>query len=80
MQPTADDRNGFDLEEFKTLRQEILQKVEASSRLEVFAVTGAAAVYAWLGTRDVAVARAVWFIPCLFPILGYMRRSSATKW
>jgi hypothetical protein len=63
----------FDLEEFKTLRQEILQKVEATNRLEVFAVTGAAAVYAWLATRDHAVVRIVWFIPVLFPVLGFWR-------
>jgi hypothetical protein len=63
----------FDLEEYKSLRAEIVQKVEISARLEVFAVTGAAAVYAWLATRDDAIPRAIWFIPCLFPTLGFWR-------
>ena len=68
-------RNGatFDIEEFKALRQEILQKVDAAFRLEVYAVTGVAAVYAWLVTQRAAIPRSVWFIPVLFPLLGLLR-------
>jgi hypothetical protein len=45
---TLDGEAAFDLEEFKALKNEIQQKVDATSRLEVFCVTGASAVYAWL--------------------------------
>jgi hypothetical protein len=62
----------FDLEEFKALRQEILQKVDAISKLEVLAIGGAATVYAWLATRALSNP-VVWFIPAMFPILGGMR-------
>ncbi len=67
------DTHDFDLEEFKALRQEILQKVDAISKLEVLAIGGAAAVYAWLGTRTVPTPRLIWFIPLLFPVLGWLR-------
>ena len=63
----------FDLEEFKALREEILQKVDAISKLEVVCVGGAAAVYAWLGTRAVPTPTELWFIPVLFPLLGGIR-------
>jgi hypothetical protein len=63
----------FDLEEFKALRAEILLKVEAISKLELTAVGGAAAVYAWLGTRTPDVPGVIWFLPVLFSLLGWVR-------
>ncbi|HYC58983.1 MAG TPA: hypothetical protein VEK79_05390 [Thermoanaerobaculia bacterium] len=67
----ADDR--FDVEEFAALRQEILNKVDANYRVEVFAVTGTAAVYAWLGTRADDIAIGIWYLPILFPVLAFLR-------
>jgi len=71
--PEANNERSFDLEEFRALRQEILHKVEANARLEVFAVTGAAAIYAWLTTSGTSLERLVWYIPVLLPVLGFLR-------
>ena len=62
----------FDIEEFKALRQEILQNVAASYRLEIYAVSGAAAIYAWLATRS-TFAPAIWYLPVLLSFLGSLR-------
>ena len=69
---TRENATELDLEEFKSLREEILQKVEASYRLEIIAVSGAAAVYAWLATRPI-VSPPMWLVPIFFPIFGFLR-------
>jgi hypothetical protein len=69
----ADGEESFDVEEFRALRQEILHKVDANARLEVFAVTGAAAIYAWLTTTGTPIGRVIWYVPVLLPVLGFLR-------
>lgn len=73
---TADeDTREFDLEEFRALRQEVLQKVDAVSKLERLVVIGTAAVYAWLMTT-VRAGQPIWFLPTLFALLGWAWTSS----
>ena len=68
------DESRFDLDEFNAIRQEILLRVEATFKLEIVAVTGAAAVYAWLGTRTSGPKDSLlWFLPVVVSLLGWLR-------
>src|SRR5215213_3692609 len=73
---TSEQDREFDLEEFKVLREEILQKVDAVSKLERIAVGGASAIYAWLATHQLDTGRWIWFVPFLLAAVGW---SWATK-
>jgi hypothetical protein len=73
------DESEFDLEEYKALRQEILLRIDTTFRTEVWAITGAAAVYAWVAAKSGAVDPAIWLIPVACSAVGWLREESLGK-
>ncbi|HEV2146004.1 MAG TPA: hypothetical protein VGR37_01160 [Longimicrobiaceae bacterium] len=69
-EPTA-----FTLEEYRSLRTELLAKLEAARATQVYAVGAAAAYYAWLNGLQDAPPRlsALWFVPVGIAVLGLLR-------
>jgi hypothetical protein len=63
----------FSLEEYRTLRTEVLAKVDAVEKLSLFAAGAVAAVYSWLATQEVRSSSVLWYLPVLFPALGAFR-------
>ena len=61
------------LEEYKSLRDEVLKKVAAAETLEFYAAGAVAAVYAWLAGNKVPGTAWLWHVPVVFPILGALR-------
>lgn len=60
------------IEEYKSLRGEIYSLVAESRNLEILALGGVAATYAWFVTSKVAPG-AAWYAPALLPLLGALR-------
>lgn len=62
-------------EEFLALRNEGDAQVAETRRLEMAAVGGAAAIYAWLATHQpiYGIGRWAWLLPLLLPIFGGLR-------
>ena len=61
----------FRLSEYKKLRDEISALNQHVRQIELFAITGTAAIYAWLATHvDVALTDWGWRVSVLFPLLG----------
>src|SRR4029077_20299699 len=65
-------KDEFYIEEYKTLKAELLALVDESVKLETFGVAAVAALYAWLGSHHI-VTRLVWFVPVLIPAFGLFR-------
>jgi hypothetical protein len=67
----------FDLtkEEFLALRSEATEQVAETRRLEVAAVGGAAAIYAWLATQQptYGIKEVAWLLPILLSLFGGLR-------
>ena len=66
------DKDQFYIEEYKTLKAELLALVDESKKVETFAVAAVAALYAWLASQHIAVFL-VWFVPVLIPLFGFFR-------
>ncbi|NOT86176.1 MAG: hypothetical protein HOP02_15680 [Methylococcaceae bacterium] len=60
------------LEQYKMLREEIFFHLRETRKLEIYAVAGVAALYAWLSTHNVALS-AIWFVGTIIPIFGGIR-------
>jgi len=60
------------IEEYKSLRIEIYSLIEETRRLEILALGGVAATYAWFVTSKV-LPGAAWYAPALLPLLGALR-------
>jgi hypothetical protein len=65
--------DNFNLEEYKSLRDEALKKVATAEALEFYAAGAVAAVYAWLASNNVPETAWLWVVPVMFPILGALR-------
>lgn len=64
----------FLLEEYKSLRAEILYLVPQSYLFEATVLVGVGAVYSWLFSRDPSnVNPLVWWLPCGMTVLGAIR-------
>jgi hypothetical protein len=65
-------------EEYKSLRGEISALVAESRKLELLAIGGVAATYAWFVTSKVPPG-AAWYVPALLPLLGALRAYAIFK-
>ena len=70
-------KHDFHLEEYKSLKSEISNRLEEARRLEVLALSGTALVYAWLSTNTTnnpgLPLKFAWAIPLMFTLLGSFR-------
>jgi hypothetical protein len=71
-------RSEIHLSQYSLLREEVVSHVAETRRVEVYAVGGVAAVYAWLVTHGIELS-AAWFIPVMFPLLGAIRSYALFK-
>jgi hypothetical protein len=65
-------KDEFYIEEYKTLKAELLALTDESVKLETFGVAAVAALYAWLASQHIARCL-VWFVPVLIPVFGWFR-------
>ena len=69
-----DPNKSFLLEEYKSLRAEILYLVRQSYLFEAAILVGAGAIYSWLFSRDPnSVSPLVWWLPFGITVLGAIR-------
>ena len=60
--------------EWKELRNEAITLSQESRKLELAAIGGTGAVYAWLATNQIGdLQELAWFIPLLFSLAGSLR-------
>src|SRR5262245_19983482 len=63
----------FSREEYRTLRDEVLRKVDAAEKLAYYAAGAVGAVYAWMAANKVVSGSRLWYVPVMFPLLGGLR-------
>lgn len=63
----------FSREEYRTLRDEVLRKVDAAEKLAYYAAGAVGAVYAWMAASKVVAGSPLWYVPVMFPLLGGLR-------
>ena len=62
----------YELEEYKSLVQEIQKLAQEARQLEVYCAGSVAAIFAWFVSSDLSHF-AAWFLPVIIPILGLIR-------
>jgi hypothetical protein len=65
-------KDQFYIEEYKTLKAELLANVEESIKLEIYALGATAAVYAWLVSQEICKV-IIWFLPFILCLFGSIR-------
>jgi hypothetical protein len=73
----AMDTDKFYLEEYKTLKSELLSNVDETMKLEVYAVGSTIAFHAWCASHSVP--RVAWFAPLLLWMFGVHRSCSLLR-
>src|SRR5215204_1801416 len=63
----------FHLKEWESLRQEILEQVDHTRKLEFGSVAGLGAFYAWFVSANPSPSRFILVVPTLLAFLGGMR-------
>jgi hypothetical protein len=68
-------------DQYKMLREEIAKLVEESRKVEIYAVTAVAALFAWFLTHPTTprLPLAAWFIPSTVVVLGFIRSTALFK-
>ena len=69
---TEDEQYKQHFEQYKMLREEIFFRLRETQKLEIYAVAGVAALYAWLSTHSVGLST-IWFVGTIIPIFGGIR-------
>ena len=68
----------FTLEEYKYILSELTRYKDVIRKLELFSVSGIAAIYAWLATKS-GISPVAWLIPCLLSLFGAYRSFTLSK-
>ena len=64
--------NEFQIEEYKSLTQEVRDLLKEARQLELYSAGAVAALFSWYATVSFASA-AGWYLPLLIPVLGIIR-------
>ena len=67
----------FHLKEYESLKKEVSEQVEHTRKLEIYAVGGIAAFYAWFIGAETNLPSELLIIPLLLAILGAWRSGAA---
>ena len=69
------DENEIRLEEYLTLRAELQDQIQAMRQVETYAVSGIAAVYAWLATHGDVLrpGSLAWWLPAGIAAFGFLK-------